>query len=314
MTVPTLKLSDGRTVPALAWGNGSGNARKTPIESGALAIKAGIRHIDTAQGYENEQETGQSLEKGTKDAGISVQDIFLTTKLSTEKGDPNKPGIALEDLRDSVKQSIARLGRQPDLLLIHNPFVAPEGRLVEFWKILEDMKDDGSLTASLGVSNFRPQDFEALLPHCRHKPTVNQLEYHPYVLSHLDRVLSLMAEHDIRPAAYGPMSPVLRHPSKTGGPIGPLLDRAAARLARESGTEVDAAMVCLLFCRAKGVIAVSASANPANIEKLARTQSLPDLTNDEVNEIEQTARKFHFQAYDEHMSVDYPAPNLAQGN
>lgn len=233
----------------------------------------------------------------TPSGKVALTHRFARLAVSTEKGDPNKPGIALEDLRDSVKQSIARLGRQPDLLLIHNPFVAPKGRLVEFWKILEDMKDDGSLTASLGVSNFRPQDFEALLPHCRHKPTVNQLEYHPYVLSHLDRVLSLMAEHDIRPAAYGPMSPVLRHPSKTGGPIGPLLDRAAARLARESGTEVDAAMVCLLFCRAKGVIAVSASANPANIEKLARTQSLPDLTNDEVSEIEQTARKFHFQAY-----------------
>lgn len=77
--------------------------------------------------------------------------------VSTEGGDPNAAGIALEDLRDSVKASLARLGRQPDLLLVHNPFVPPKGRLVEFWKILEQLKDDGTITASLGVSNFRPQ-------------------------------------------------------------------------------------------------------------------------------------------------------------
>lgn len=123
-------------------------------------------------------------------------------------------------------------------------------------------------------------------------------EYHPYVLAHLDPILKIMSEHSIRVASYGPMSPVLRHPSKKGGPIGPLLKKAAERLSRENGgVEVDAAMVCLLWCRAKGAIAVSASANPQNIEKLARTQTLPDLTADEVDEIERTGRKVHFRAY-----------------
>lgn len=37
------------------------------------------------------------------------------------------------------------------------------------------MKDKGELTASLGVSNFRPQDFNELLPHCKVKPAVNQI-------------------------------------------------------------------------------------------------------------------------------------------
>lgn len=122
-------------------------------------------------------------------------------------------------------------------------------------------------------------------------------EYHPYVLTHLDPVLKIMDAHSIRVASYGPMSPVLRHPSKTGGPIRPLLARVAARLSREHGTEVDEAMVCLLWCRAKGAIAVTASASPKNIDKLAATQRLPDLTPDEVDEIEKTGRKVHFRAY-----------------
>lgn len=133
------------------------------------------------------------------------------------------------------------------------------------------------------------------------EPRYARTEYHPYVLTHLDPVLKIMAEHSIRVASYGPMSPVLRHPSKTGGPIRPLLTKVAERLSRENGdggiTEVDEAMVCLLWCRAKGAIAVSASANPRNVEKMASTQRLPDLTAQEVDEIEQTGRKVHFRAY-----------------
>ncbi|GAA5924362.1 hypothetical protein JCM3775_005669, partial [Rhodotorula graminis] len=151
-------------------------------------------------------------------------------------------------------------------------------------------------------------DFDELLPHCRIKPAVNQLEYHPYVLEHLQPVLDIMAKHDIVVESYGPLSPVLRHPS--GGPIKPVLERVAARLSKETGEDVDAAMALLLWTRAKKVVAVTASGNEGRIAKLARTQDLPDLTADEVSEIEELGRKIHFRAYDEHMCVDFPAPAL----
>ena len=76
--------------------------------------------------------------------------------MSTEGGDPKAKGIALADLRKSVQQTIERLGTQPDLLLIHNPFVYPRGQLAEFWAILEEMKQSGELTASLGVRRVVP--------------------------------------------------------------------------------------------------------------------------------------------------------------
>ena len=41
------------------------------------ALKAGFRHIDSAEGYNNEDGTG----KGIKAAGVSRDDIFVTTKL-----------------------------------------------------------------------------------------------------------------------------------------------------------------------------------------------------------------------------------------
>lgn len=120
-------------------------------------------------------------------------------------------------------------------------------------------------------------------------------EYHPYVLEHLKPVLDIMAEHDIVVESYGPLSPLLRHPS--GGPIKPVLERIAARLSKETDTEVDAAMALLLWTRAKNVVAVTASGNEGRIAKLARTQDLPDLTADEVAEVEELGRKIHFRAY-----------------
>jgi len=42
------------------------------------------------------------------------------------------------------------------------------------WKILEDLKDQGKLR-SIGVSNFRPQDLEAILDGAKYKPVVNQV-------------------------------------------------------------------------------------------------------------------------------------------
>jgi hypothetical protein len=50
--VRTIQLNDGKSIPALAWGNGTGgieNSGKKAIDTGAVALKAGILHIDTAQ-------------------------------------------------------------------------------------------------------------------------------------------------------------------------------------------------------------------------------------------------------------------------
>lgn len=177
------------------------------------------------------------------------------------------------------------------------------------------------------------QDFDELLPHCKHKPVINQIgvlsfflvvqpsalppflsrtllhvltmqrrpltrccraEYHPYVLEHLKPNLDIMKEHNILIQAYRPLTPLLRHP--TGGPIKPILEKIAARLSSETGREVDAAMALLLWIRTKGVISVTASSNEERIKKLALTQELRDLTKDEVDEIDAAGCRVHFRA------------------
>ncbi|ORY89678.1 conjugated polyketone reductase C1 [Leucosporidium creatinivorum] len=301
--VPTFTLLDGKRIPVLGWGNGTGDARKTATESGKIALDAGIRHVDTAQGYNNEKETGETV----SNSGLSKGDVWVTSKLSQKDGSPSNPPIPLASARAAVNLTISRLGFQPDLLLIHNPFLAEAGQLVPFWQELEAMKDSGELTSSIGVSNFRPQDLKAILEVAKYKPVVNQLEYHPFVLTHLQPVLDIQAEHGIITEAYGPLSPLLRH-STGGGPLKPILQRIAHRISSETGREVDSAAALLLWTRAKGVVAVTASGNEERIKKLAAVQYLPDLTKEEVAEIEEVGRKIHFRAYDEHMNIDFPVP------
>jgi hypothetical protein len=51
-----------------------------------------------------------ALSRSTTRANLSISTV------STEDGDPSKEGIKLEDLKESVKGTISRLGRQPNLL------------------------------------------------------------------------------------------------------------------------------------------------------------------------------------------------------
>lgn len=272
-----------------------------------------VRHIDTAQGYDNEEETGQSIEK----SGVKGTEVWVTSKLSQEGGATDKPSIPVESVRESVLSTISRLGFQPSLLLVHNPFVPAPGQLVPFWKELEKLKDSGELTAELGVSNFRPQDIEELVKEAKYFPVVNQLEYHPFVLTHLAPVLALHAKHNIITEAYGPLSPILRHPTK-GGPLIPILDRIVNRLNKDSPEDgpFDQAAVLLLWTHANGVVAVTASGNEERIGKSAKVQKFvaegKGLTQEEVKEIEKVGKGIHFRAYDEHMSVDFPAPDLPE--
>lgn len=212
-----------------------------------------------------------------------------------------EPGV----IREAVQDSLAKLDTRPDLLLIHNPFVAEEGKLAEFWRILEDMVFDGTLHGvSLGFSNFRPQDVAAVMEVARINPVVNQLEFHPYVLAQLEPLLEQQKKHGITTEAYGPLTPLLRHP--TGGPLKPVLER----IGRAHGC--DPASVLYLWTVQKGVVAVTTSTNPDNIKKIADVNALPDLTEDEMKEIDDAGKKVHFRYYKEHMTTDFPAPNLPE--
>lgn len=114
------------------------------------------------------------------------------------------------------------------------------------------------------------------------------MEFHPYLLAHTQPVLDLQEKHGIVTQAYGPLSPVLRHP---GGPLKPVLSRIAKRL----GT--DEANVLLKWTTQRGVVAITTSSNEGRIQKMAKASQLDKLTDEEMAEIDKVGRGVHFRSY-----------------
>ena len=77
--VRTITLPDGKKIPAIGWGNGTAglnNSGPKAITKGEYALRQGVRHIDTAQMYGSETETGMAI----KEAGIAREEIWVTSK------------------------------------------------------------------------------------------------------------------------------------------------------------------------------------------------------------------------------------------
>ncbi len=71
-------LSNNMKIPVIGFGTWQTPNDDTGVNAVLAALKAGYRHIDTAQGYENEQAVG----KAVKQSGIPREEIFITSKLT----------------------------------------------------------------------------------------------------------------------------------------------------------------------------------------------------------------------------------------
>jgi diketogulonate reductase-like aldo/keto reductase len=160
-------IGNGAAMPALGFGTAalSGMAGRRVIEA---ALELGYRHIDAGQKYGNEQLVGAAL----SGAGISRSDLFITTKIWTDRYSPGP-------LLRSIEESLARLRTdRVDLLLLHWPSrTAP---IPETMAALGEAVDRG-WTRHIGVSNF-PTTLLAEAVRCSPYPLVtNQVEYHPFL-------------------------------------------------------------------------------------------------------------------------------------
>ncbi|MFN6986718.1 MAG: aldo/keto reductase, partial [Rhizobium oryzihabitans] len=103
-------IANGASIPALGFGTfripGPDVLRIVPH-----ALKAGFRHIDTAQIYGNEAEVGEAI----VGSGVARGEIFLTTKVWVEN-------YKHDAFLASVDESLRKLKTDyVDLLLLHWP-------------------------------------------------------------------------------------------------------------------------------------------------------------------------------------------------
>ncbi|MFM0672930.1 aldo/keto reductase [Paraburkholderia sediminicola] len=154
-------------IPAIGFGtygmNGDDIYRMIPA-----ALRAGFRHIDTAQIYRNEAEIGECV----AEFGIPRSEIFLTTKVWVSN-------YSARHFDASVNESLRKLKTDYiDLLLLHWP--GSDVPLAEPIAQLNAVVRAGKVR-HIGVSNFNRALMAEAIRLSAAPLVTNQFEYHPYL-------------------------------------------------------------------------------------------------------------------------------------
>ncbi len=163
------------------------------VEAVKLAIKAGYRSIDTAAIYGNEKAVGEGIRAGIKEAGITREDLFITSKVwNSDQG--------YETTLAAYEESLKKLELDYlDLYLVHWPV---EGKYKDTWRALETLYKEDRVRA-IGVSNFQIHHLKDVLVGAEMKPMINQVEYHPRLTQ--KELQAFCKEQGIQMEAWSPL-------------------------------------------------------------------------------------------------------------
>jgi alcohol dehydrogenase (NADP+) len=151
-----------------------------------------------------------------------------------------------------------------DLYLIHWPVIQDvdddtkllplEGiPIAETWKALEACVDKG-LVRDIGVSNFSCAKLKSLWETARIKPSVNQVERHPYLQQ--PKLVKFCKEHGIVLTAYSPLGKGTRYSGTDAGSL--LDDETIIAIATKHGVMPAQILICWAVACGTGVIPKSA--------------------------------------------------------
>jgi diketogulonate reductase-like aldo/keto reductase len=189
--VPEVTLNDGLSIPAIGLGT-YGLKGSAGVESIRNAIdEGGYRLLDSAYNYENEGTVGEAVKRSS----VSREDLIITSKLPGRYHESPKGMVAIEE-------SLFRAGLDYyDIYLIHWP--NPKKELyVEAWQTLIEAKKKGYIR-SIGVCNFLPEHLDRLEKETGVKPSMNQVELHPYFNQGEQR--SYHKKHGILTESWSPL-------------------------------------------------------------------------------------------------------------
>lgn len=182
----TAALAGGSRMPLLGLGTWQlrGSAAREAV---GWALEAGYRHLDTATAYGNEAEIGLAL----TESGVPRDEVFVTTKLP-----PDNVGRERATLEESLS---ALRTDHVDLWLIHWPPGGSPG--VPSWQELLRAREDG-LARAVGVSNYSPDQLDALAQATGVTPEVNQVPWSP--VRHDPELLAAHRQRGVVLEGYSP--------------------------------------------------------------------------------------------------------------
>jgi D-xylose reductase len=219
---------------------GFGTARISTEEAEQIvynAIKVGYRLIDAALLYRNEPEVGKGVRRAISEGIVKRKDLFSKAKKKKKWINTMRTFIYLffgyivvgklwnhfhgkHHVRPAFDVTLENFGLDYiDLYLVHfpistayedprsnfaiansnNKLVLEPSPLHETWKELEKLVDQG-LVRNIGVSNFNVQAILDLLTYARIRPSVLEIEYHPYLQQ--KRLVNWATAQDLHIIAY----------------------------------------------------------------------------------------------------------------
>lgn len=251
----TVLLNSGYKMPL----NGIGTYSLTDAtcyDAIRTALDAGVRLIDTAYMYDNEEEIGRAIH----DSGIAREEIFLTTKIYPTQFDDPKQAIerALETLNVEYI----------DLMLLHHPGEND----VQAYQMMETYVQAGKLR-SIGLSNWYVEELQEFLPQITVMPAVVQNEIHPYYQE--KDVIPYIQEKGIVAEGWYPFGG-RGHTSELFN------DEVITQIAENH--QVSSAQVILRWNLQRGVVVIPGSSNPEHIKENTEIYHF-SLSKEEMNQI-----------------------------
>lgn len=186
------------------------------------AVQIGYRHFDGACDYGNERHTGDGLRAAMNQGLCQREDLWLTSKLWNTYHRPEHVLPALEKTLDDFQTDYL------DLYMMHFPislaYVPFETRyppewiydpsadqpemkidpvpLHETWMAMEALVKSGKVK-HIGVCNFNTGLFNDLLAYSTIKPSVLQIESHPFLTQ--EPLLRRCQEENVTLTAFSPL-------------------------------------------------------------------------------------------------------------
>lgn len=234
----TVTLNSGYTMPINGLGTYSLHGDDC-INSVTEALNRGVRLIDTAHAYDNEESVGKAI----RNSGIPREEIFVITKLYPDQF--SDPEAAIDEALE--KLDIGYI----DMMLLHHPGSGD----VEAYKAMEQAVAEGKIR-SIGLSNWYVKELEEFLPQVSITPALVQNEIHPYY-----------QENDVIPSIQS-LGIVVQgwYPLGGRGHTAELLgDEVITSIAQAHGK--SPAQIILRWNLQKGVVVIPGSSNPDHIQE-----------------------------------------------
>jgi len=298
--VPRITLNTGEKIPSIGMGT-FGSDRYGPDEVSAAvgdAIRFGYRFFDCASVYGNEDKIGMVFEEALRTETVKREELFITSKVWN---DMHGHGEVLASIEKTLKD--LRLA-YVDAYFIHWPFPnyhAPgcDGdsrnpdsvpfsaeRFMAAWEQMETIQSRG-LARYIGMSNMTIPKLDAVLPRCRVKPTLLEMEQHPSFQQ--QELFDYCTKKGITVIGYCPIGSPNR-PERDKAP-GDVVDTALPEL-RSIGWAhgIHPALVCLKWAVQRGSIPIPFSVHAKNYESNLRAVTEDPLSAAEMEQLKKAER------------------------